>query len=468
MTYRTPPYWTEPRPRNGLGRALGLTVASTMVWGVAHLSAGRRGTGAALMTLFAALIGGAATLALGFREDVERVAVRPQQLDGVIAAIVVLALTWAAVVVRSYQVVRPRRISAGGQAAAAMAVAILVAAVCAPLGLAARDAYALRGTISGIFQDDPALAGAELNKPRVNILLMGGDGAANRQGIRPDSMTVASIDTATGDTVLLGLPRNLQRFAVPPRLRPRWPDGFTGTAPGAEGLLNEMYQAAENDPSLVPGVPAGRRGPRLMREQISFLLGQPVDFYVLVNLFGFRDIVDAVGGVRLRVQRDIPFGGPSDGSRPSGVIRAGTRELDGTQALWYARARQGSSDFARMGRQKCLMKALADQADPRRVLTNVGRLADATKKTITTDIPARLLPALVELSGKVKRGAEVRSLQFVPPRVQVFRPDVRRIRQLAAQALSKSEGPGRPSSPVRRAQARTNRNQPDPLDTACA
>ncbi len=48
---------------------------------------------------------------------------------------------------------------------------------------------------------------------RYNVLLLGGDSGADRWGMRPDSLTVASIDEETGKTVLVSLPRNLQGFS---------------------------------------------------------------------------------------------------------------------------------------------------------------------------------------------------------------------------------------------------------------
>jgi LCP family protein required for cell wall assembly len=253
-------------------------------------------------------------------------------------------------------------------------------------------------------------------------------------------MTVASIDTKTGNTVLFSLPRNLQHFPMVQRLRSRWPDGFTGVgAPGDVGLLNELYQDAEEDASLVPGFGKGRRGPELVREEISYLIGQPIDYYVLVNLFGFADIVNAMGGVKVHIAEDIPFGGPEDGSAPTGVLKTGDRMLDGKQALWFGRSRTASSDFVRMGRQKCLMKAIAEQADPQKVLTGFQRLASAAKKTISTNIPAALLPALVQLSGTMKRGAQVTSLMFVPPQFHVVRPDIDVFQRAAARAIAAGE-----------------------------
>jgi hypothetical protein len=92
-----------------------------------------------------------------------------------------------------------------------------------------------------------------------------------------------------------------------------------------------------------------------------------------------------------------------------------------------------------MGRQKCLMKAIAEQADPQKVLISFQRLASAAKKTISTNIPAALLPALVQLSGTMKRGAQVTSLMFVPPQFHVVRPDIDVFQRAAAKAIAAGE-----------------------------
>jgi polyisoprenyl-teichoic acid--peptidoglycan teichoic acid transferase len=441
------------RPGGSVWHALGLTIASAVVWGIAHLATGRRVAGLLLMALLALIIGGAVVVALDFREDLKQIAVQSDWLAGIIAGILLLALVWSAIVVRSYLIVRPSGLSALSRVLAGGVVVVLVIGVCTPLVWAARDTYTLRDTIGTIFHADEVrppvvknVADPWKDKPRVNVLLLGGDGAGDRVGVRTDSMTVASIDTHTGDTVLLSLPRNLQYFPVIPRLRSRWPSGFTGVSTGDEGLLNELFQDAEDDKSLMPGYGKGRRGPALLSEEISYLTGQPIDYYVLVNLFGFADIVDAMGGVRVHIASDIPYGGPEDGSAPTGVLKAGDRKLNGKQALWFGRSRTASSDFVRMGRQKCLMRDVAEQADPQRVLTSFQRLAKAAKKTISTDIPAAMLPALIRLSGTMKQGAQVSSLMYVPPQFQNVRPDLAVMRQAAAKAIAESEAAGRTPS----------------------
>ena len=296
---------------------------------------------------------------------------------------------------------------------------------------------------------------------------VGGDAAADRTGVRTDSMTLASVDTETGDTVLLSLPRNLERFQMPPGpARDRFPYGFTGDGPLNPGLLNEVYEYAEQHPDVVPGVPKNHRGPELLKATIAGILGLRVDYYILVDMFGFADIVDAMGGVRLKITEPIPYG------QQGAVLQPGYRKLGGKEALWYGRSRTNSSDYVRMGRQKCLMRAIAEQADPQTVLTSFDKLAAAAKRTLATDIPQELLPALVKLSNKVKDGAGIRSLQFVPPLIYTGNPDFKLIRKLASEAVnsdpravsasgSPSASPSGPESPSSGAPGTSSSPKPD-------
>ncbi|WP_396452119.1 LCP family protein [Actinomadura sp.] len=418
-------------------RALALTLASALVWGVAHFVTGRRIAGSLLLALYVAIAAAVAAAATVYRSDLLHLAVQPDVLQRLSAALVALGLVWVLVVIRSYQILRPLRMSISAKTLGAAAVAVMCFAVGVPVAWSAHSTYVYRDALTSIFRtgtengkkvdtEDPFNGQA-----RVNILLLGGDSAADRTGVRTDSMTLASVDTETGDTVLLSLPRNLERFPMPPGpARDRFPYGFTGDGPLNPGLLNEVYEYAEQHPDVVPGVPKNRRGPELLKATIAGILGLRVDYYILVDMFGFADIVDAMGGVKINVTEPIPYG------LEGAVLQPGYRTLDGKEALWYGRSRTNSSDYVRMGRQKCLMRAIAEQADPQTVLTSFDKLAAAAKRTLSTDIPQELLPALVKLSNKVKNGAEIRSLQFVPPLIYTGNPDFKLIRKLASEAVN--------------------------------
>ncbi|MCW2902042.1 MAG: cell envelope-related transcriptional attenuator [Streptosporangiaceae bacterium] len=433
----------EPIARKGgMPRALALTLASVFVWGVAHLAARRRLAGGLLFGVFTLLVtaGVVAGVVIGWERISLWISIRPDWLAGIALAVLALGLVWVTVVIRSYRVVQPAGASLPTRLAGRFLIVVLCVLVAAPSVWAAHLTYTYRDALSSIFQQAGHRSHGTVDQKdpwagqrRVNILLLGGDAAGNRTGLRTDSIILASIDTTTGRTVLLSLPRNLESFPMPPGpARDRFPYGFTGDGPLNPGLLNEVYEYAENHPEVVPGTPPNRRGPELIKGTVSEILGLPIDYYIVVDMFGFADIVDAMGGVRIRIDQPIPYGQRGD------VLQAGDRRLNGKEALWYGRSRTDSDDYTRMGRQKCLLRALAKQADPQRVLTRFHRLAAATKRTISTDIPLDLMPAFIRLSGKVKDGARIDSLQFVPPLIHTGNPDFALIRRLSAKAIADS------------------------------
>ena len=110
-----------------------------------------------------------------------------------------------------------------------------------------------------------------------------------------------------------------------------------------------------------------------------------ISYYAIVDLNGFQEIVDAIGGVTLNVRQPIPVGLPSDKFYTH--IQPGVKKLDGWETLWYALARHDSDDSSRMARQKCVMNAILQQTSPADVVRHYQDVAKATGSTITTTIP---------------------------------------------------------------------------------
>ncbi len=82
----------------------------------------------------------------------------------------------------------------------------------------------------------------------------------------------------------------------------------------------------------------------------------------MVNLQGFRSMVQAVGGLKLNVRDRIPIGGV--GGPVTGYIEPGVQRLNGFETLWFARSRESADDYSRMARQKCVMNAMLQQLSP--------------------------------------------------------------------------------------------------------
>jgi hypothetical protein len=131
---------------------------------------------------------------------------------------------------------------------------------------------------------------------------------------------------------------------------------------------------------------------------------------------GFSELIDAVGGVTIRVEDELPIG------QSGKVLEAGLRKLTGYEALWYARSRTGTNDYDRMGRQRCVLGAMARELDPGTVLQNFTALTDASTGMVTTNIPQQQLPQLVDVAWKVKN-LPITSVQLVPPLIVPADPD---------------------------------------------
>jgi polyisoprenyl-teichoic acid--peptidoglycan teichoic acid transferase len=331
-------------------------------------------------------------------------------------------------------------------------VLVLSLAVASPLAWAAQTAYVARHDVLGIFagnkvKSDGTDVTAEdpfASKPRLNLLILGGDAAENRTGVRTDSIMVASVDTHTGRTLLISLPRNLNKapFRDGTPMDEAFPDGFQ-CQPEINCYLNSVFQYGEQHPGMV-GHETRHPGADLLAQTVGEMLGMKIDYYVLAQIFGFRDIVDALGGVTIRVTERIPVGGREEGgvirTPPSRYIEPGLQHLDGTDAMWYARSRFGSTDYERMIRQRCMLGAIARQVNPARVLLSFNELASAAKELVSTDLPAELMPALVKLAvnGKSAKivGASIDHSVFgssnSDPDYRAIRKESRRL--LAAEA----------------------------------
>ena len=146
-------------------------------------------------------------------------------------------------------------------------------------------------------------------------------------------------------------------FAKGSVMREQFPDGFD-----CDGCyLNGVSTWAEDNTELFPDSSTPRHG-RHDRWRSRGSPGCEINYWAMVNLQGFKDLVDAVGGVTLNVRSPIPVGGL--GSDVTGYIQPGVRKLNGHDTLWYARAREGSDDYSRMARQKCVMNAMLQQISP--------------------------------------------------------------------------------------------------------
>src|SRR3712207_5924774 len=209
------------------------------------------------------------------------------------------------------------------------------------------------------------------------------------RSVRTDTVIVASVDTETGDATLFSLPRNLEDLPFPEDspLADVYPDGFDAGSE-SESLLNAVYR---NGPAAHPDLlgPTDNPGADFLKLGVGQALGLTIDYYVLVNLEGFSQLIDALGGITVNVNYWVPIGGePTLGYLPDAYIRPGPNQhMDGELALHYARGRFGLSDYQRMDRQRCMINAIVEAADPLTLLSRYQEIAATTQDIVTTDIP---------------------------------------------------------------------------------
>ena len=226
---------------------------------------------------------------------------------------------------------------------------------------------------------------------RLNILLMGTDVGAGRSDIRTDTMIVVSIDPETGDSAMISLPRNMSGITLPEGHGVWECDCFPQ-------LLNDLYFVASENPDWFPG--EGEPGPRAIKAATGHLLGLDVHYYALVALDGFIGIVDALGGVDIRVPKTIvdeTYPHEDGVTIEHVVIEEGDQHLDGHLALAYARIRRHADDFARMNRQRCVLGAVIAQSSLIELLASYGAIAEVLKEALETDIPQDRLVDFIDL-----------------------------------------------------------------------
>lgn len=441
-----------------LGRALALTVAGAVVPGTGFLAAGRRKLGLAVLAVFLLLVGAGVYLATAGRATVIRWAVESSSLLWIAVVVGVVAAAWIAVLVAQHLVLRPRPARDWQTALGALLVLVLAAAVALPAYEVTRLASAQRSLLAGVFGPHRSATADEnassFAQDRVNVLLLGGDSGPGRDGVRTDTVVVASIDTHTGATTLFSLPRNLENLPFPPGspLAAAYPRGFTAPQED-EGLLNAVYR---NGPMLHPGLLGATddEGADWLKLGVGQALGLHMDYFVLVNMEGFSRLVDDLGGITVNVNYWVPINGiPDSNVLPDDYIAPGPNQhLDGYHALQYARGRYGLNDYLRMQRQRCVLDDVLTAADPVTLLKDYQRLADTTQGIVRTDIPESVLDDFVNLGLKAKK-AKIRSVVFDDSVITPAYADYDKIRSIVASALA---GPGAPSAAAQTSSAPTS------------
>ena len=410
-------------------RAWTLVLLNVVVPGSAQVLAGSRrlgrwGLASTLVFWSAALV--TAALALFWRTPLFDVATNVAALTVVQVFLVYYAVLWSVLTIDTLRLVRIIRTVPTARGFLAGVMVLLMAGTVGPMAWGAYLTGVQHGLLDSLFTS--RLAAADPVDGRYNILLLGGDAGADRTGLRPDSISVASIDAETGATTIIGIPRNLYNapFSEGSPLWGQYPDGYSC---GDDCLVSYLYTYGEEHPELYPEAEAKGSNPGIeaMRDAVSGVTGLTLQYYVLIDMQGFVELIDALGGITVdNTEGRLPINGGVDGAgnpiNVDGWIEPGEQVLDGYHALWYARARHGSDDYHRMARQREVQQALLSQFQPATVLAKFQSVASAGAQTVDTDIPQGALSAFVELALQAKE-QQITDLEIVPPTYSNVYPD---------------------------------------------
>ncbi len=347
---------------------------------------------------------------------------------------------------------RPRRL----QRWEALPVVALALLLIVPQAYAGYVTEVARETADSIFVTDPGTAGAwqpsyapaspdpsdfttappsitpspepsPSGPPRLNVLLIGVDSGVGRNTYLTDTLIVASLDPVTKTVSMVSIARDTVNVPLP--------DGRV-----FKPKINGLLAFARNDKAQFPG--SNGDGHDVLMGALGTLLNLKIDYYAQVNLQGFVNVVNRLGGVDVNVAH--AFCDPTYkqyGFTNGFSITAGHHHLNGDQALAYARVRKasGESDFTRAARQQEVLSGIRDALVHGRFLNDPVGLLQALPGTITTNVPRTLLPGLADTMVAVGRGQTYRTVighPYVEPgfdaRGSIQIPDLAKIRTLAA------------------------------------
>jgi LCP family protein required for cell wall assembly len=427
-------------------------ILSGLVPGLGHLLIGRRRTAALFLApVVVALIVLIAAAATQSRTGLLAALVDPSILAGLLVAQAIV-LCWRLIAVASVMTDRtfPRSRSAD-----VLAVVVVLALVALPQAGAGYVTNVARESALEIFA--PSIADAFPSAPppasslapafspavswspspgstpapaRVTVLLIGQDSGVGRNTALTDTMIVASLDRVAKTVSMASVPRDLVDAPLP---------GGGTFAP----KVNSLAAYVRWHPNEFPGYKGN--GQAVLAYALGTMLGVHIDYYAQVDLGGFVQVVNAVGGVDVEVDHAICDPRYFEYGFTGFSIGAGRHHMNGNTALAYSRIRKalGESDFTRQARQQQVIVALKDRVVKGGFLDDPVGLLRALGATVQTNIPPAVIRDLAPFATDISAHDVYRAVvghPFVRPgfdvRGSIQIPDLAAIARLGAQLFT--------------------------------
>lgn len=262
----------------------------------------------------------------------------------------------------------------------------------------------------GLHSQDSPIVSQIITHKKINILLLGINKRKDDPG-RSNVTCVVTVDTDNKNVSMLWVPRD-SRVKIP------------GYEPNKIG---HAYAYG---------------GPKLSEQTVSELLGIPIDYYVAINMDGFKKVIDALGGVDINVDKRMYYYDPYDEGEVDndGLIdlQPGLQHMDGNTALQYVRFRHDEmGDIGRIERQQKFAKALLDDIMSPSIITKLPGVIQEANSVFQTDMPVNQMLSLSKvITDAYKQGIQTDMVSGRPvyiDEISYWLPDIVAMRKKIAE-----------------------------------
>ena len=213
-------------------------------------------------------------------------------------------------------------------------------------------------SFSGVYHD--------IEGDRINALVL----ATDKGGLLTDTVMLASVNTKSKEINLLSIPRDT---LVPYR--------------GRTVMMNSVYGR-------------GKEGERhkAVIDVVHEITGLPINYYAVVHPDGFKNVIDALGGVWVDVPQDMEYHDPTPGQELHISLKKGRQKLNGDKAEQFTRFRgYPTADLGRVEAQQTLIRELFKQKVNAGLIIKAPALYKAITKNVETNFSASSVPSMVKI-----------------------------------------------------------------------
>ncbi len=191
---------------------------------------------------------------------------------------------------------------------------------------------------------------------RYSVLVVGTDDA----GLNTDTILVASLDSKNNIASVMSIPRDT--------------------------MSNVTRNVKKINAAYASGAKDGVGNIDNLKKEISYLMGFPVDNYVVIDLTAFEELIDELGGVTIDVPRNMHYDDPYQDLHIH--IEKGLQTLNGKDAIGFVRYRSGyaEGDLGRVKAQQLFIQALAEQVANPATITKLPQLTEIILDNMRTDL----------------------------------------------------------------------------------